>query len=415
MSQIETIYIKDVLNDMIKVRYADISARSFGSSNMVVDAYYPTAVRASIRGESYTNYRLGKKCSAISPFIANEFGVNQMPIDDIVRILGYKKQDIKNILSAVKDKKLRIALVGFGGTGVNFTHWTEELCNYANTINIFKEILIYENEVVELHNMFRFPINIQSLYMHEQITTNTPIYKTKLLKQPNVIAESITINNHYLSSSALHVKTYKTNENGAIEKDSKGVPLQTFAPNKRLMNDYIFYGAPDIETRELLAQDDWKFISATHGDNDCQLYIKPEQDSSLQVESYGMINLSVFFMNHVKMTISFLELLASNTDLTKSAQVMEYSFAKEYSNGRTIKTGLSRTYNFPIQTESFVDQELNMPEPAEDPTVAESGPIYSEPQGEEVQEQQITWDDIAAAEATPVNETMIPQPTPPPF
>lgn len=263
--------------------------------------------------------------------------------------------------------------------------------------------------------MFRFPINIQSLYMHEQITTNTPIYKTKLLKQPNIIAESVAINNNYLSSSVLNIKTYKTNDSGAIERDSQGVPLQTFVPNKRLMDDYIFYGAPDIETRELLAQDDWKFISATHGDNYCQLYIKPEQDSSLQVESYGMINLSVFFMNHVKMTISFLELLASNTDLTKSAQVMEYSFAKEYSNGRTIKTGLSRTYNFPIQTESFVDQELNMPDPVEDPTVAESGPIYSEPQGEEVQEQQITWDDIAAAEATPVDGTTISQPIPPPF
>jgi hypothetical protein len=44
---------------------------------------------------------------------------------------------------------------------------------------------------------------------------------------------------------------------------------------------------------------------------------------------------------------------------------MEYSFANEYLEKKILKAGLNRTYNFPIQKESTIDQETNieLPEP----------------------------------------------------
>jgi hypothetical protein len=76
-----------------------------------------------------------------------------------------------------------------------------------------------------------------------------------------------------------------------------------------------------------------------------------------------MINLSVFFMNQLKMTIEFLALLASDEDLSTSKLIMEYSFANEYLEKNILKAGLNRTYNFPIQKESTIDQETNIESP----------------------------------------------------
>jgi hypothetical protein len=63
------------------------------------------------------------------------------------------------------------------------------------------------------------------------------------------------------------------------------------------------------------------------------------------------------------MTIEFLALLASDEDLSTSKLVMEYSFANEYLEKNILKAGLNRTYNFPIQKESTIDQETNIESP----------------------------------------------------
>jgi hypothetical protein len=153
------------------------------------------------------------------------------------------------------------------------------------------------------------------------------------------------------------------------EFDEEGKIVTLSEPRFEFKQEFankVYYGAPDIATREMFSSiPEIKFISGTHGDDDCQLYIKPEQDSTIQIESYGMINLSVFFMNQVKLTIAFLELLASDTDLTVSNLIMEYSFSKEYIDGKINKAGLNRTYNFPIVRNNVIDQELNIPEAAQ--------------------------------------------------
>jgi hypothetical protein len=59
-------------------------------------------------------------------------------------------------------------------------------------------------------------------------------------------------------------------------------------------------------------------------------------------------------MNQIKLTIEFLKLLGSNEDLLESRLVMEYSFSKEYKDGNILRAGLNRTYNFPIQEQSFM-------------------------------------------------------------
>lgn len=341
----QTINIAELIADKIKVRYAEITERTMGSQNMVCDAFYPTYVRESLTNGNMPT-ALSKRASAISPFIASELNLYQVPFDDIVKMLGYKKLNLKATVDAVKAKHLELVLVGLGGTGMNFMHWGEELCNYVNSVNVFKRLMIYDQDAVDLTNMFRFPkiLNPYNQYLNE----GGKLFKVDAIPNSSVLSDSIFKERSFIRHG--NIARAVSNQDGSPRLSSS-------------WTSRILYGAPDIATREMFSQfKDLKFISGTHGNDDCQLYIKPMQDSTIQIESYGMINLSVFFMNQIKMTIAFFELLASDTDLTVPNLVMEYSFAKEYSNNRINKAGLSRAYTFPITTENFLDQEVNIPQ-----------------------------------------------------
>ena len=334
----QTINIAELVADKIKTRYAEISEATFGSQNMVIDAFYPTYVRQSLTNRYFTP-NLSKKVSCISPFLAKELNCFQIPIQDLTRMLGYSKVQLKTILESVKAKKLELVLVGLGGTGMNFMHWATELCNYTNSIHVFEDIHIYDEDKIDLTNLFRFPMILDSSKTYHMSYTNTLPYKLDCINSNSILSRNKMIFHHEFIT--IHSLSYNSKD------------LDLFWKNK------VLYGAPDIQTREMFATfSDLQFVSATHGNDDCQLYVKPPQDSNMQMESYGMINLSVFFMNQLKMTIAFFELLSSNEDLTVSSLIMDYSFAKEYANGSIIRSGLTRTYNFPINEHNFIEQEV---------------------------------------------------------
>ena len=153
----ETIDIGSCIVNKIKTRYANMNEKEFGSSNMVVDAYYPSYVINSLLCRPHKNNLSDRSC-AISPFIANELGIYQVGIEDMCKMLGFKKNDLKLILNQVKLKKLELVLLGIGGTGMNFMHWTTELCNFTNTLNIFESIEIFEED--HFRCVFRCSIGI---------------------------------------------------------------------------------------------------------------------------------------------------------------------------------------------------------------------------------------------------------------
>ena len=111
----------------------------------------------------------------------------------------------------------------------------------------------------------------------------------------------------------------------------------------------IIYGAPGIQTREELSKFG-HFISATHGDNGCRLDLNPKQESEIQVESYGIIQLAGFYMNQLRIAIGFLEVLANplfdptQQDIT----LLEYEF-----NGEAVKQA-DRNYKFQLDFDGLV-------------------------------------------------------------
>jgi hypothetical protein len=288
-------------------------------ANMSLDSMFPYLFkhRYMTTEPAMSIQRFPVSSFAISEFVANTMNVRKAHISELCEILGYTEKNIKDILLAVKRQKLNLILTGLGGTGMNFNYFASEMCNWTNTVNIFKEISVYDNDKYSISNLIRIPFDFRSRAVDHEKTysfINTPS-----------IGSRMKIYDYFISlEAALRL--------GNLDRT-------------------IFYGAPNIRTRQDFADNEnIKFISATHGGDDCSLYLNPPQDDSLQIETYGRINLSIFFMNHLKMTIQFFEFIANfeTVNWQTSGEIMEYNFKNVYNNDGIGRT--KRLYRFPCMT-----------------------------------------------------------------
>lgn len=338
-TQSVTVSLTTYLKEQIKARYAFIPRPRNGLSNVVLDSYLPrylyTSSDMTISHDIIKE--LPRTAVAISPLTAHLLQVKQIPINQLIRILGYTEKQIKRLLSSVKSKDYKLVFAGVGGTGINTIMWLYNLCEMTNTVNLFKQVFIYEKETVELSNIFRFPL------LPFRTAKALRVYKTDLIYPyaTKLSRNELEINYSYIGNDNYPYKIYEAKYN------SEGTYTHTVRPK------VIIYGAPSLEDRNSLSKAG-SFISATHADTSCTLYLNPHQDEGIQVESYGMIQLNNFFMNQLMMTIKFLEFLDSDPDLSEQDKHIHTSAFDGTTVGQT-----DRVYNFQIAPESVMltDQE----------------------------------------------------------
>ncbi len=317
----QTINLTRFLSEEIRNKYEFFVKSDFETTaNMSVDSLFPKLFNAKINNETVrvSDITFPTSSFAISEFVANSLEVRKAHISELCKVLNFTEAHIKGLLLSVKRKKFDLYLIGFGGTGVNFNYWLKELAEWTHTVNIFNTVTISDNDIFSLSNVVRLPFDTRK-YLK-------PAEKVHMFDNSSHIVNKIDV-----TTSTTHA-----------------VSRAQLANARR---NTIFYGAPDIGTRKTLSEmEDVKFISATHSGNEAQLYLNPPQDDDLQIETYGQINLSVFFMNHLMMTIRFLEFLANseNVNWNSSGEIMEYNFKEEYNNERTNQGG--RLYRFPCLT-----------------------------------------------------------------
>lgn len=320
------------LTSQIRTRYAMFERPRNGLSNIVLDATVPRLMVAS--GVDYHGMKqlidVPKSAVCISPWFASIMGTKQMATEQMCRFLGYSVKDLKALMVAVKRRQASIGFVGYGGTNVNTLHWLAEISKFTNTISIFKRVYIWERENAEFSNLLRFPKDprtaegysarkIQLLGSDaERISTLKPVYHNEYWTLPTSTYSRNKPDEHRVEY--LYEKNSDGDEVRVVGEDGN------YILEHKLDKDFFYYGAPGINTRIELSKTK-QFISATHGSNDCSLHLNPEQDLALQVESYGMIQLSGFFMNQLRMAIGLLEFLASDEseDLT-SRPLMDFTF-----------------------------------------------------------------------------------------
>lgn len=351
-------FVEHGLMKDLRIRYGMKDFHLQDTNHVVIDSFVPKKIydirfnTDSIRGNEFP-----KTAVAISPWFAKMFGVKQMEIEQMCKILGYNKADISALMSSVKKKKKTLCMIGYGGTGVNTIHWLSEMANMVSTTDLFEQVSIFEKETAEISNLFRFPIDPMSIKRTCLSThVDSQSYKGLSLKL-NMIGgqlkrlsrtQPIIENRYYEVSKGLeyrphHESEIQIDENGRRIVNKEGTD---YIRELKAKDDVIFYGAPGLRTREELSKYG-NFISATHGDNSCRLDLNPTQEgeTQLQVESYGIIQLNAFFMNQLRMAIGLLETLSDPNFDPKAVDrnIMNFEF-----KGESIKR-TDRTYDFNVE------------------------------------------------------------------
>ncbi len=292
----KTININNIILKQLKHRYELVDYNLLSTNQKsygIIDSIYPhEIVGKETHGGAMIRGRAG--CVAISERIARDLQVPLLHISDLVSIFGYSKTAIKDILLEVKKKKFKILVLGYGGTGTNFLHWLSKMAEWANINRIFEDLIIADNDYFDSINLLRVPFILPEV--------NEVYRKAYHFKDYAHLSRDMYVQNTYVKQNNLH-------------------------------KEHIHYGAPDLETRKMLDEEKVPFIAATHRDNACALMLRPELDTELMVETYGKIALTPFFLNHIKMTISFMEYLG-HKDTTmetlkgKEKSILDYDFVK---------------------------------------------------------------------------------------
>jgi hypothetical protein len=391
--------VKQDLIDQIKHRYAIFDRPRNGSTNVIIDSFMPSYYLKSIKyGKPIESFPTS--FASISEFTADITSTPLVPREDLFRMLGYSLKDLNKLVHTVRSKKIDFVMLGLGGTNSNTLYWLYEILHLTNNSNLFKSLTIFEPDTLSIDNLLRMPMSairennttveyLEPRYNIQLSPANISFYLLTgcsympILRDYNntLIKDAI---NQYLNGVEDITKNNTCNvlrEPATVSKltliDKKYQKLcsntikacqQYFKPSRyhyynRISCKYIhfenysnkiFYGAPDIATRQAMSEANLKLITATHGDDDASLILNPVNQSDLQVESYGMIKLTTFFMNQIRLAIGLLELLASDQDLSeRNKKILDFSYV---TNTKTLPT--SRQWNCQLEHNGLIRDDI---------------------------------------------------------
>ncbi len=205
--------------------------------------------------------------SSYSPNSKNFVTVDkQYTFDDLLKkniaYNYYKTLDFEKI----RDKQINLTIIGYGGFMINMMHFIELMRRKNTTGNIFKRISIYEDDKLSLLNSFR-------VYQDLLQTRNNTNNKMDLFQVNNGIAYSIDMRNRRFCKDDIE-------------------------------DNYIHIGSPDFETRKILENKNFLFFG--HSNEDTIIHKSPVIDSDMAVETYGKMDIAIFFEAVLSSTIMFL-------------------------------------------------------------------------------------------------------------
>jgi len=335
------IKINDIIFDKIKFRYefmtADRVHLRHHLGKILIDSFYPYQVGLSIAQSTPITINRNKTGYCISERVAEDLGQKKLHISELTSMLGYTKTDISKLLQTVKNRELSVYLVGLGGTGSNFLHWMYQMVEWTGKTQVFKSVKGFDDDVFDVPNLLRIP------FVPESNGTNVTANKTDCIPgRYREISREIGYINGRIDENVL------TNTRFNLEKD-------------------FIYGAPDIGTRSILSAANVTFFAATHRDNEYSIVANPAVDNELMMETYGKINLSLFFLNHLKMTIDFLTYLGEGHSIEavgQNAEIFRRDFGEAYSEQiiSGFKAGSKKLY--PIMAGPTMNQDINLPQEA---------------------------------------------------
>lgn len=330
-------FMKDYLREQIRTRYGFFERPSSGLSNVVLDSFFPRLMYNYDMNidQLRLDESFPRTACAISPLVAECLNVKRIQTEQLCRVLGYDTKAIKALIDTVRAKKINIVFAGAGGTGMNTSYWLTELCTMVHAIDLFDRVCVFEPEIIEYSNMFRFPISLAA-YTDAIAKHNLP-YKMLLIEP---MAQKLSAKKPVFVYTLLNKYNigYRCTDNFFSRNWDRDASRCTYTTK----SNTIIYGAPSLSARAEMTEFG-NFIAATHANTSCSLWLNPKQEQDIQVESYGMIQLGAFFMNQLRMAIGLLEVLATRTNFSEQDQnLLTYEFTGD------IQLRTDRQYNWQI-------------------------------------------------------------------
>lgn len=360
------ISLYDVLKNAMEGRYKLYQRDSFNGTNTVFDAYLPYY---TITG----NGNIPLTAKAITHNTAKQMNIDLIPMEDLATMVGYTKKDLTKLFIAVKKKNINLYLLGAGGTGSSFIYWSERILEMIGQANIVNSVIIHDMDTWDITNLVRVPFDLSADEVDEHFSSADKA-QTIENKVRRMTGAKSNVSKAKFGAMAIDI----------IKQKEKSI-------NMRI----VVYGAPDIETREMIYDynqnndDKLEFVSATHGAYNYTLASVPEQNSGLQLEAYGLIDLNMFHMNQLIMTLKFYEAVAAGYVFNTTADITEGSFLDMLEDTQP-RSKTSRTYNFTTEPR---DEQIN--------TEATDNAVI-EPDVPEEDQQAV---EVTLAEPTPEGET----------
>ncbi|OCR88081.1 hypothetical protein CFT13S00388_02635 [Campylobacter fetus subsp. testudinum] len=356
----------NLLRNSIIRRYVSLDYDNFlNTKNAVIDSLVPKLFIDS----HFTNSNLKENLKSlpastwtISRHLSTQLGVRAIPIEDLCLMLGYTFKDISTLLKKVKAKQYNFTFIGFGGTGTNTAHWFTEMCEMCSVFGLFKRVDVFDEDKIEVSNTFRFP---------EIVLENISSSITSL-KPKDTLRTAYSIRNYKSQEPTSNCYCRYSKINLFTSRYHKALSKNKSYTNQRNMDKYaiincrsktIFYGAPSMASRitfDSFFKNNSNAIPiyGLHSNNTCNLLVNPIYDESTNdlIESYGTIQLGVFFMNQIRMAIGLLEALA-NPDLETMIDktYLEYSYLKETKSKKT-----RYKYNLLYKDIEIIEGETNV-------------------------------------------------------
>lgn len=232
----------------------------------------------------------------INPNMARIFKANTLNIELMLNMMGYHAKEMIELIRKVANKKLSISIIGLGGTMSNFVYFTTELAKLARLDkNVFKEVAVFDDDLLEVSNLPRIPLDYIS---HIFTTKELNHHKVNMLYNVNGLGDNVI------------TSIKKIRDNYRLDKNFNWI-----------------IGTPDLNTRTFISDITDRFICPMHSDNELYIYIAPKLlGADLMFETYGRIRLSKFFFNMLEMTIQCLKIMLENNIEGKEGQMVhQYS------------------------------------------------------------------------------------------
>lgn len=236
----------------------------------------------------------------ISESIASLVNGDTVPFDVLLSMLDIKISAVKKALKALKEEKINLVLIGYGGYSINTLEFLYQFCIRCGITDLFNHISIFENDNITFTNTLRL---YKSLNYMAPID-NAP-HKFNLIKNPYDGVLSSDINCVYQEfNQDVYEKFYKD-------------------------KNVVYLGAPDFNTRIMLK--DERFIFGGHAGDEVALISRPLISADLTTESYGTINPVTLLMNLIKAAAALPDALLLK-EFPENEILFEYNFKTAVQN-----------------------------------------------------------------------------------